>query len=84
MELHQMTGLGRVAEEKLRRAGIETPEQLREVGAKEALLRVRLQGGEEACADVLRALIAEELPIVDFHRAEMNLEKVFMEVTQNA
>lgn len=48
------------------------------------LLRVRLQGGEEACADVLRALIAEELPIVDFHRAEMNLEKVFMEVTQNA
>ena len=42
MELHQMIGLGRVAEEKLRRAGIETPEQLREVGAKEALLRVRL------------------------------------------
>ena len=32
----------------------------------------------------IRALIAEELPIVDFHRAEMNLEKVFMEVTQNA
>ena len=45
MELHQMTGLGRVAEEKLRRAGIETPEQLREVGAKEALLRVRLHAG---------------------------------------
>ena len=56
MELHQMTGLGRVAEEKLRRAGIETPEQLREVGAKEALLRVRLHADPGACLHLLYAL----------------------------
>lgn len=56
MKLHQMTGLGRVAEEKLRRAGIETPEQLREVGAKEALLRVRLHADPGACLHLLYAL----------------------------
>lgn len=48
------------------------------------MLRVRLHGEEAACADVLRMLMREELPIADFHRAPMNLEKVFMEVTQNA
>lgn len=48
------------------------------------LLRVRLQGGEEAGAAILKRLIADGLPIADFHRAPMNLEKVFMEVTQNA
>lgn len=47
------------------------------------MLRVRLHGEESACAEVLRGLMREELPIADFHRAPMNLEKVFMEVTQN-
>lgn len=56
MELHQMVGLGRVAEEKLRRAGIETPEQLRAIGAKEALLQVRLHADPEACLHLLYAL----------------------------
>ena len=56
MELHQMVGLGRVAEEKLRCAGIETPEQLRAVGAKEALLRVRLHADPGACLHLLYAL----------------------------
>lgn len=48
------------------------------------LLRVRLHGEEEVCASALCALVREGLPIADFHRAPMNLEKVFMEVTQNA
>ena len=61
MELHQMTGLGRVAEEKLRRAGIETPEQLRAVGAKEALLRVRLHL-LYALEGAIRGLPKKELP----------------------
>lgn len=45
------------------------------------LLRVRLQGEEDACADILRALLSAGAPVHDFHRAPMNLEKVFMEVT---
>lgn len=48
------------------------------------LLRVRLQGEEEACGEILRALLANGAPIHDFHRAPMNLEKVFMEVTEHA
>ncbi|MBP3647523.1 MAG: ABC transporter ATP-binding protein [Clostridia bacterium] len=48
------------------------------------LLRVRLHGEEDTCSAVLRTLIMDGLPIADFHRAPMNLEKVFMEVTQHA
>ena len=48
------------------------------------LLRVRLDGAESESAQVLRELIVRGLPVCDFHRAPMNLEKVFMEVTQDA
>lgn len=48
------------------------------------LLRVRLQGEEAECAEILRVLTRNGAPIHDFHRAPMNLEKVFMEVTGNA
>ena len=44
------------------------------------LLRVRLDGAEGECSQVLRELIARDLPVCDFHRAPMNLEKVFMEI----
>ena len=48
------------------------------------LLRVRLADGADACPDVLRRLVTQGVPVCDFHRAPMNLEKVFMEVTQDA
>ena len=48
------------------------------------LLRIRMEGGVEFCPEVLRKLVAENIPVCDFHRAPMNLEKVFMEVTQDA
>ena len=48
------------------------------------LLRIRLDGGTEVCPDVLRQLVMKGVPVCDFHRAPMNLEKVFMEVTQGA
>ena len=44
-------------------------------------LRVRMQGEEDTCALILRTLLENGAPIHDFHRAPMNLEKVFMEVT---
>ena len=48
------------------------------------LLRIRLENGADACPDVLRQLVMKGVPVSDFHRAPMNLEKVFMEVTQGA
>ena len=48
------------------------------------LLRVRLNEGSDICPDVLRELVMKGIPVCDFHRAPMNLEKVFMEVTQDA
>ena len=35
-------------------------------------------------ARILQQLITRGVPVCDFHRAPMNLEKVFMEVTENA
>ena len=48
------------------------------------LLRIRLENGVDICTDVLRQLVMKGVPVSDFHRAPMNLEKVFMEVTQGA
>ena len=48
------------------------------------LLRVRLTEGEDCSPEVLRQLVLKGIPVCDFHRAPMNLEKVFMEVTQGA
>ena len=48
------------------------------------LFRIRLENGGDACSDVLRQLVMKGVPVSDFHRAPMNLEKVFMEVTQGA
>lgn len=56
-------------------SGIELAESL--------LLRVTFDGDEAAAAALLRRLLAGDIAVADFHRAPMNLEKVFMEVTQN-
>lgn len=56
-------------------SGIELAESL--------LLRVTFDGNDAAAAALLRRLLAGDIAVADFHRAPMNLEKVFMEVTQN-
>ena len=48
------------------------------------LLRIRLTNDADVCPEVLRQLVIKGVPVCDFHRAPMNLEKVFMEVTQDA
>ena len=47
-----------------------------------ALLSISFDGDDAAAATLL-ARMAAELSVVDFHRQSMNLEKVFMEVTQD-
>ena len=56
MSLSDMPNIGKITERQLIRAGIETPEQLREIGAKEALVRIRLTSDPEACVRVLYGL----------------------------
>ena len=47
------------------------------------LLSVAFDGDDCQAAEVLKALMERALPVVDFYRPPVNLEKVFMEVTQN-
>ncbi len=49
----------------------------------ERLLRVVFDGDEQAAAQLLKKLLADDIAVADFHRAPLNLEKVFMEVTQD-
>ena len=52
------------------------------VGREEGnVLTVDFDGGEDATAGLLKQLAAGT-PLVEFHRPPLNLEKVFMEVTQ--
>ena len=48
----------------------------------EQLLRVDFEGGARETAALLQAMVQNGTPVADFHRAPVNLEKVFMEVTQ--
>ena len=47
------------------------------------LLRVAFDSDEQAAAQLLKKLLLGDIAVADFHRAQMNLEKVFMEVTQD-
>ncbi len=48
---------------------------------EENLIQIAFNGEGEQVNALLRLFINENLPIMDFHRPKMNLEKVFMEVT---
>ena len=71
--------------EKIMKKIEDTEDLLRQTARATAggLLRVRLEGGEDVCMAAMRELVTRNIPVCDFHRAPMNLEKVFMEVTQD-
>ena len=56
MELTDLPNIGPVLAENLRSVGLATPEALREAGAEEVWLRVRLQKDPGACLHQLQAL----------------------------
>ena len=62
-KLSDLPNIGPVAVENLRKVGIETPEQLRAVGAEEAWLRIRTQVDDGACLHMLQGLKGAELGI---------------------
>lgn len=55
-QLTDLPNIGTVAARKLQKAGIDSPEKLRELGSKEAFLRVRLKADSEACLHMLYGL----------------------------
>ena len=54
-----------------------------ERGDDDHTLRIGYGGDEDGMADLLQALLAAGVRVTGFHRPPMNLEKVFMEVTQS-
>jgi DNA transformation protein len=63
--LSGLPNVGKVLEQNLLAVGIETPERLREVGAKEAFLRIRLQCDPGACLHMLYGIQGAVLGIPD-------------------
>lgn len=55
-EMELLPNLGAVMAKKLAQAGIETPEQLREMGARQAWLCIRRQVDPGICLSALQAL----------------------------
>lgn len=55
-KLTDLPNIGPVLAGNLERAGIETPDQLRQAGAEEAFLRIRTQVDAAACLHQLEAL----------------------------
>lgn len=64
-ELSRLCNAGKVLEENLLAIGIETPEQLQEVGAKEAFRLIRLQHDPGACLHMLYGIQGAILGIPD-------------------
>lgn len=53
--LHELPNIGGILEQKLVQVGIRTPQQLRELGSKEAFLKIR-RIDHTACLHMLTAL----------------------------
>lgn len=56
--LKDMPNIGAVNAEKLEKAGVKTPEDLRGMGAKEAFMKVRVHSDPGACLHMLYGLEA--------------------------
>lgn len=56
MELKNLPNIGPVLAGNLQRSGVDTPEELREMGAEEAWLSIKSQVDPGACLHQLQAL----------------------------
>ena len=63
MTLQELPNIGPKLAENLRQAGLETPEDFRAAGAREAFLRIRVQVDPTACFHQLTALAGAELGV---------------------
>nr|WP_325229081.1 TfoX/Sxy family protein [uncultured Oscillibacter sp.] len=63
MTLQELPNIGPKLAENLRQAGLETPEDFRAAGAREAFLRIRAQVDPTACFHRLTAMAGAELGV---------------------
>ena len=63
MKLQELPNIGPRLAENLRQAGLETPEDFRAAGAREAFLRIQVQVDPTACFHQLTALAGAELGV---------------------
>ncbi len=84
LEIRLMPGTDSATEERLVRILRENPlvEEITE--EMTGLFRVRMGGDDASLMELLYTLVEARIPVNDYHRSSMNLEKVFMEVTGNA
>jgi ABC-2 type transport system ATP-binding protein len=84
LEIRLQEGCGAEAVEKAVAILKETPfvKEITQEGTN--ILKIRLEENEEQTSRILREMVTRGVPVCDFHRAPMNLEKVFMEVTEDA
>lgn len=64
-DLSKLPNVGKVLENHLWAIGIETPEELQQLGAEEAFLRIRQQRDPEACLHMLYGIQGAILGIPD-------------------
>ncbi len=70
--LTDLPNIGAVAAEALKQVGGETPEQLREIGAQEAWLRIRTQVDHGSCLHMLQGL---EGAVEGIRKSQLSPEK---------
>ncbi len=83
LEIRAAEGCGEQAVEDIVTCLKEMPGVTEILQPEPYLLRVRMEGTDEALSRALREMAARGLPVADFHRVPMNLEQIFMEVTQD-
>lgn len=75
-KLSDLPNIGKVLEDNLLRIGIETPEQLRNVGAEQAFLRIRIDVDPGACLHMLYGIQGAIENIPDTHLAQDAKQKL--------
>jgi ABC-2 type transport system ATP-binding protein len=67
--------------EDLHKKILESPHvvDVRTIGKEVA---VEIEGADESCADLLKHLLASNIPVVEFRQKRAGLEEIFMNVTK--
>lgn len=60
---------------------MEIPE-VGEISSVAGVLEVKVNGGENICARILKTLVENDIPVISFHPVESSLEAVFMKLTE--
>lgn len=74
--LSDLPNVGKVLEDNLRKINIETPEQLRQIGAEEAFFRIRMVVDPGACLHMLYGIQGANEGIPDKFLSDQTKERL--------